>query len=165
MTTSTVAPPRFRSVSAAGTIVALILVLAFGSSVYRDWVSAHTAADDAGGFFLRQLAWPAWSFDFDQSMRTVFANDLKAILLVVFTAVLLGLLAVVPGWGVRGIISAIVAGWAAFLFAAALAGLLAAFVAESPSLLRAFTEAGSGGSYGLFVGWIVGLVTLAFRSR
>jgi len=165
MATTTAAPPRFRTVSAAGTIVALLLVLVFGNSVYRDWVGEHADAGDAGGFFLRQLAWPGWSFDFDQSMRNVLATDLKAILLVVFTAVFLGLLAVAPGWGVRGIVSAIVTGWAAFLFAAALAGLLAAFVAADASLIKAFTEASGGAIYGLFVGWIVGLVTLAFRSR
>jgi len=165
MVTSTAAPPRFRTVSAAGTIVALLLVLAFGNPVYRDWVVDHTDAGDPGGFFLRQLAWPAWSFDFDQSLRTVLATDLKPILLVVFTAVFLGLLAVAPGWGVRGVVSAIVTGWAAFLFAAALAGLLAAFVAADASLMKAFSEAGSGAIYGLFVGWIVGLATLAFRSR
>jgi hypothetical protein len=165
MATSTAAPPRFRTVSAAGTIVALLLVLAFGNAVYRDWASKHTDAGDAGGFFLRQLAWPAWSFDFDQSLRNVLATDLKPILLVVFTAVFLGLLAVAPGWGLRGIVSAIVTGWAAFLFAAALAGLLASFVAADASLIKAFTEAGGGGIYGLFVGWVVGLATLAFRSR
>jgi hypothetical protein len=165
MATSTAAPPRFRTVSAAGTVVALILVLAFGNSVYSDWVGKHTTDNDAGGFLLRQLAWPAWSFDFDESLRAALATDLKPILLVVFTAVFLGLLAVAPGWGVRGIVSAIVTGWAAFLFAAALAGLLTAFVAADASLTKALTEAAKGGTYGLFVGWIVGLATLAFRSR
>lgn len=165
MATTTAAPPRFRTVSAAGTIVALLLVLAFGNSVYRDWADDHTSATDPGGFFLRQLTWPAWSFDSDQSLRDLLAADLKAILLVVFTAVFLGLLAVAPGWGLRGIVSAVVTGWASFMFAAAIAGLLAAFVAVNASLVTAFSWAGSGAVYGLFVGWLVGLVTLAFRSR
>jgi len=165
MVTTTAAPPRFRTVSAAGTIVALVLVLAFGNSAYRDWAEDHTSATDAGGFFLRQLTWPGWSFDTDQSIRNLIATDLKAILLVVLTAVFLSLLAVAPGWGVRGVVSAIVTGWAAFMFAAALAGLLAAFVAVNASLVTAFNWAGGGAIYGLFVGWIVGLATLAFRSR
>ena len=165
MVTTTAAPPRFRTVSAAGTIVALVLVLAFGNSAYRDWAEDHTSATDAGGFFLRQLTWPGWSFDTDQSLRNLIATDLKAILLVVLTAVFLSLLAVAPGWGVRGVVSAIVTGWAAFMFAAALAGLLAAFVAVNASLVTAFNWAGGGAIYGLFVGWIVGLATLAFRSR
>jgi hypothetical protein len=165
MATTTAAPPRFRTVSAAGTIVALVLVLAFGNSAYREWAEKHTSTNDAGGFFLRQLTWPAWSFDSDQSIRNLLAADLKAILLVVFTAVLLGLLAVAPGWGVRGIVGAIVAGWAAFMLAAAVAGLIAAFFTVNASLVTAFNWAAGGAVYGLFVGWIVGLVSLAFRSR
>lgn len=165
MATTTAAPPRFRTVSAAGTIVALLLVLVFGSSVYRDWVDDHTSATDAGGFFLRQLAWPGWSFDTDQSLRDLIATDLKAILVVVLTAVFLGLLAVAPGWGLRGVLSAVVTGWAGFLFAAAIAGLLAAFVARDASVVSAFSQAGGGAVYGLFTGWLVGLVSLAFRSR
>ena len=58
MATATAAPPRFRTVSGAGTIVALILVLAFGNTAYRDWVNNSTSANNAGGFFLRQLTWP-----------------------------------------------------------------------------------------------------------
>jgi hypothetical protein len=163
MATTTAAPPRFRTVTGAGTIVALILVLAFGNSAYRDWANTSTSANDAGGFFLRQLTWPTWSFSSDEPLRNLLAADLKALLLVVFTAALLSLLAVVPGGGFRGTIGAIVSGWGAFIFAAALAGLLAAFLTVHASLLGAFTWAAGGAVYGLFVGWIVGLATLAFR--
>jgi hypothetical protein len=162
-TTTTAAPPRFRTVTGAGTIVALILVLAFGNAAYRDWVNNHTGTNDAGGFFLRQLIWPAWSFDTNQPLRDLLATDLKALLLVVFTAVFLSLLAVAPGRGFRGVLGAITAGWGGFIFAAALAGLLAAFLTVHASLLTAFTWAAAGAVYGLFVGWIVGLITLAFR--
>ncbi len=164
MATTTAAPPRFRTVTGAGTIVALILVLAFGNSAYRDWVNNNTGANNAGGFFLRQLTWPQWSFSSSAALRDLLAADLKALLLVGFTAVFLSLLAVAPGWGFRGVLGAIVAGWGAFIFAAALAGLLAAFLTVHASLLGAFTWAGTGAVYGLFVGWIVGLTTLAFRS-
>jgi hypothetical protein len=165
MATTTAAPPRFRTVSAAGTIVALVLVLAFGNAAYREWAEKHTSASDAGGFILRQLTWPAWTFDSDVSIRNLLATDLKAILLIVFTAVLLGLLSVAPGWGVRGIVGAIVGGWAAFMLAASVAGLIAAFFAVNASLVTAFNWAAGGAVYGLFVGWIVGLVSLAFRSK
>src|SRR6266511_2006776 len=138
-TSTTAAPPRFRTVTGAGTIVALILVLAFGNSAYRDWVNKSTSANDAGGFFLRQLTWPAWSFSSNEPLRNLLAADLKALLLIVFTALFLSLLAVSPGWGLRGTLGAIVTGWAAFSWA------------------------GGGAVYGLFVGWIVGLATLAFR--
>jgi hypothetical protein len=143
--------------------VALILVLAFGNSAFRQWANDHTSANDAGGFLLRKLAWPEWSFSTTESIQNLLARDLKAVLVVVFTAVFLTLFAVAPGWGIRGIVSAIVIGWAAFLFAAALAGLLAAFFAADASLLGAFAWAADGAVYGLFVGWMIGLATLAFR--
>src|SRR6266542_660974 len=95
-TSTTAAPPRFRTVTGAGTIVALILVLAFGNSAYRDWVNKSTSANDAGGFFLRQLTWPAWSFSSNEPLRNLLAADLKALLLIVFTALFLSLLAVSP---------------------------------------------------------------------
>jgi hypothetical protein len=161
--TTTTAPPRFRTVSSAGTVVALVLVAAFGNSAYRDWANAHTSNDNAGGFFLRQLTWPAWTFNSSLPVRDLLAADLRALLLIVFTALFLSLLAVAPGWGFRGIVGAIVAGWGAFMFAAALAGLIAAFFAANGSLLTAFGWAAGGVTYGLFVGWIVGLATLAFR--
>jgi|SRR6266487_2641340 hypothetical protein len=160
---TTAAPPRFRTVTGAGTIVALILVLVFGNSVYGDWVNKNTSADNAGGFFLRQLTWPAWRFNSDVPLRDLLATDLKALLLIVFTAVFLSLLAIAPGWGFRGVLGAIIVTWGAYLFAAALAGLLAAFLTVHASLLTAFTWAAGGAVYGLFVGWIVGLATLAFR--
>jgi hypothetical protein len=150
-------------VSSAGTVVALILVLAFGNAAFRQWANNHTSANDAGGFLLRKLTWPEWSFNTTESIQNLLARDLKAVLVVVFTAVFLTLFAVAPGWGIRGIVSAIVIGWAAFLFAASLAGLLAAFFAADSSLLTAFGWAADGATYGLFVGWIVGLATLAFR--
>ena len=45
MTATTAAPPRFRTVSSAGTIVALILVVAFGNAAYADWVNNNTSAN------------------------------------------------------------------------------------------------------------------------
>jgi hypothetical protein len=160
---TTAAPPRFRTVASAGTVVALILVLAFGNSAFRQWTNDHTSPNDAGGFLLRQLTWPAWSFSTNDRIQDLIAADLKAVLLVVFTALFLTLFAVAPGWGLRGIVSAVIMGWAAFLFAAALAGLLTAFLTENASLVGAFNWAASGAVYGLFTGWLVGLATLAFR--
>ena len=46
----------------------------------------HRRSRDAGGFFLRQLTWPARSFDTSQSLRDRHATDLKALQVVVFTA-------------------------------------------------------------------------------
>jgi hypothetical protein len=161
--TVTASPPRFRTVTGAGTIVALVLVLAFGNSAYRSWADEHTSAGDAGGLFLRTLGWPAWSFDSDESLRDLLAADLRSLLLVLFAALFLSLLSVTPGFGLRGIAGAIVGGWGAYIFAAALAGLVAAFVTVDATLVGALNAAGEGAIYGLLVGWIVGLATLAFR--
>jgi hypothetical protein len=161
--TTTASPPRFRTVTGAGTVVALILVLVFGNSAYRTWADEHTSAGDAGGLFLRRLAWPAWSFDSDESVRNLLATDLRALLLVVFTAVFLSLLSVAPGYGARGIAGAVLGGWGAYMFAAALAGLVAAFVIVDATLVGALNAASDGAVYGLLVGWIVGLTTLVFR--
>jgi|SRR3954447_24141074 len=154
---------RYKTAPGAGTLAALILVLVFGSPWYADWVNNNTNVNTAGGWWLRLLAWPHWSFNSDNSLRTIVVDDLRAILLIVLTAVFLFLL---PGSQLaraRGTISQFFAGWAAYIFAGGFAALLATLFLANPSLLNAFRTAGSGASYGLFVGWIVGLATLGGR--
>ena len=157
---------RYKSATGAGTLAALLLVLIFGSPWYVDWARDNTAENTAGGWFLRLLAWPAWSFDTDDSIQDLVARDLRAILVVVLTAVFLFML---PGSQLaraRGTLSQFFAGWASYVFAGALAALLTALIQSNPSLLGAFQAAGSGATYGLFVGWIVGLATLGgWRGR
>lgn len=156
---------RYKSAPGAGTLAAFILVLVFGSPWYSDWANdgAHTNPNTAGGWFLRLLSWPHWQFNSDDSLREIVVGDLKAILLVVLTAVFLYLL---PGSQLaraRGTISQFFAGWAAYIFAGGFAALLTTLFLRDPSLLAAFQSAGNGASYGLFVGWIVGLATLGGR--
>jgi hypothetical protein len=55
------------------------------------------------------------------------------------------------------------AGWGAFIFAGAFAALLTTLIRTNPSLLGAFRSAGEGATYGLFVGWVIGLATLGGR--
>ncbi|PZG22057.1 hypothetical protein C1I95_06290 [Micromonospora craterilacus] len=157
---------RYKTAPGAGTLAALILVLVFGSPWYADWARANTDPDTAGGWFLRLLAWPAWRFDSSDSIQEIFAADLKAILVVVLTAVFLYLL---PGSQLsraRGTLSQFFAGWAAYVFAGAFAALLTALIRTNPSLLGAFQAAGDGAEYGLFVGWIIGIATLgSWRGR
>jgi hypothetical protein len=154
---------RYKTAPGAGTLAALILVLVFGSPWYTDWVLENTDANTAGGWWLRTLAWPHWTFNSNDSLRTIVVQDLRAILLVVLTLIFLYLL---PGSQLaraRGTISQFFAGWAASIFASGFAALLATLFLANPSLLSAFREAGSGASYGLFVGWIIGLATLGGR--
>ncbi|WP_127498710.1 hypothetical protein [Actinoplanes solisilvae] len=151
---------RYKSAPGAGTLAALILVLVFGSPWYADWAADNTNPNTAGGWWLRLLSWPRWSFDSDNSLRDIIVGDLKAILLVVLTALFLYLL---PGSQLaraRGTISQFFAGWASYIFAGGFAALLTTLFLANPSLLGAFQAAGNGASYGLFVGWIVGLATL-----
>ena len=153
---------RYRTATGAGTLAAVILVLAFGNPAYVSWANndANTNPQEAGGWFLRLLAWPAWRFDSDESLRDVFAADVRAILLIVFTTMFLYLLPGSQRARARGTMSQFFAGWSAYIFAGALAGLIAAFIQTNPTLLAAFTAAGSGAIYGLFVGWVVGLAAL-----
>lgn len=151
---------RYRTATGAGTLAALILVLAFGNPAYVNWANTNTSPTDAGGFFLRTLTWPAWRFDSEDSIQDVIAQDVRAILLVVLTALFLYLL---PGSQLaraRGTLSQFFAGWSAYIFAGAFAGLLAAVIQTNPTLLAAFQAAGAGAGYGLFTGWIVGIATL-----
>lgn len=148
---------RVRTAPGVGVLTALILVLLFGNPAYVDWQARH-AGNDAWGFILKTLAWPAWSFSSSQSIQTVLANDIKAILLIVFTGLFVAALS-----GLRGGLNQFFAGWGGYIFAAALAGFLAAFIQVDASVLGAFGWASLGAVYGLFVGWIVGLATLGAR--
>ena len=63
----------------------------------------------------------------------------------------------------RGGVSALLVGWAAYIFAAALAALLTAFIAASAPANDAVVAATGGAAYALIVGWIVGLASMAGR--
>jgi hypothetical protein len=152
-----------RTATGIGTLVALILVAVFGSPTYQHWSHAGSPPQDGGELFLKTLAWPAWTFDQNLPVRDLLAADLKSILLVVFTAVFLTLMAGAELAAARGSIAALLSGWGAYVFAAAAAGLLAAFISAHASILTALTWAGGGAVYGLLVGWIVGLGQLGAR--
>ncbi|GAA3275013.1 hypothetical protein GCM10018962_04880 [Dactylosporangium matsuzakiense] len=133
-------------------------MLIFGSPWYVDW----TQQGDRG-IFLETLAWPAWDFDTNAAVRDVLGADLKAILLIVFTWLFITLLVGAQLASARGTISAIFTGWAAYMFAAALAAFLTSFLLPNPSFSAATANAAAGAGYGLIVGWIIGLATMAGR--
>lgn len=146
-----------------GTTVAFILVLVFGSPIFVDWVNRNTRSDTAGGLFLRTLSWPAWSFNSATPVRDLLAQDLKAILFVVFVAVFLTLLAGAELSRARGTLADFFSGWGAVIFAAALAGFLTAFVSVHAGLYTALLWALTGAGYGLITGWIIGLAQMGTR--
>jgi hypothetical protein len=149
---------RYRTATGAGTFVAFLLVLIFGSPWYIDWVQSGNR-----GLFLETLAWPAWDFDSDASVRDLLGADLKAILVVAFTALFITLLVGAQLSSARGTLAAILTGWAAYMFSGALAAFLTTFLLAHASLGQATVNAAAGAGYGLIVGWIVGLASMAGR--
>jgi hypothetical protein len=148
----------YRTAASTGALIAFLLVLIFGSPWYVDWVNQGNR-----GLFLETLAWPAWTFDDDLPLRDLLAANLRAILLIVFTFMFITLMAGSQLSRARGGIASLLIGWAAYIFAAALAALLTAFIATSVGANTAVEAAATGARYGLIVGWIVGLASMAGR--
>ncbi|RKN42713.1 hypothetical protein [Micromonospora endolithica] len=152
--------PRYGTAAGTGTLATLVLVGVCGSPAYVEWAGSATDATSAAGWFLRLLAWPAWSFD---TAEPVAAN-LRAVLLVVLAAVFLWLLPASQVARVPGSASQFFTGWAAYALAGGLASLLAAFAAADPSMLLALQSAGTGATYGFLAGWIIGTASLGGRA-
>ncbi len=155
---------RTRTVAGAGVLATAALVLIFGNQAFSKWADKHTRADTVWGWFLRILAWPRWAVGprngSNAAMRELLADDLRALLLILFVALILGVAARTVSGGLGGFIL----GWAALIFASALAAFVTAFIVSNPSILSAFEAAGAGSAYGLFVGWIVGILTATAKS-
>jgi hypothetical protein len=150
---------KARTATGAGVIATLILVLAFGNQAFTEWVTRHTHDNTVWGWFLRVLSWPAWavspSDDSSGATRDLLAQDLRALLLVVFVAALLGIAArSLTGGG-----GAFLLGWAALVFGSALAAFITTFITSHATLLGAFQTAAAASAYGLFAGWLVGIAT------
>ena len=133
---------RTRTVTGAGVIATAALVLLFGNQAVTEWIPAHTSSGTFWGWFLRKLSWPSWAFgprnDSASAMRDLLAQDLRALFLIVFVAVILGLVAksIAAGPG------AFVLGWATLIFASALAAFLTAFIVSNPTFLGALEGPG-----------------------
>jgi hypothetical protein len=150
---------RSRTTAGAGVIATAALVLIFGNQAFTEWVHNHTQQNSVWGWFLRVLCWPRWAFgptdNSSGAMRQLLADDLRALLLVVFVAVILGVVAKSVTGGGGGFFL----GWSALVFASALAAFLTQFLTSHPSLLTALAVAAQGSAYGLFIGWVVGAFT------
>jgi hypothetical protein len=153
-----------RTRTVTGIVATAALVILFGNQAVVEWVDNHTSANSVWGWFLRVLTWPKWAFgpvdDSSGAVRRLLADDLRALLLIFFV----GLILIMVSKAITGGIGGFVLGWAALVFASALAAFLTAFILSNPSLLSAFTLAAAGSAYGLFVGWIVGGATAAGKS-
>ncbi|HKD97279.1 MAG TPA: hypothetical protein VKB69_06690 [Micromonosporaceae bacterium] len=151
---------KVRTTAGLSAVMALILVLAFGNQAYHDW-AVKNAGGGVVGIFLHALAWPTWRFSTDASIRDLIAADITAVLVVVFTYMFVTLLELGAGAGIRRTVGQIFAGWGGFIFAGAFAGLIGSLIAHSSSFVGALISAEAGGAYGLLIGWLVGLITLA----
>ncbi len=146
---------RVRTVSSAGTLAILLLVLVFGNEAFVEWVHRHHSRQTAGDYLLNVLTYPNWEFfpddQTDQSWREWFAQDLRAILVILLVAALLAV-------GSHSLLSRGTAGFGGFIAAGLLIG-----IDNGSWLLRALQIAAVGAAYGLFFGWIVAAVASGAR--
>ncbi|MGK5743225.1 hypothetical protein [Micromonospora sp. URMC 103] len=155
---------RYGTAAGTGALAALVLVAVCGSPAFVGWAGRHTDPNAAGGWYLRLLAWPAWRFDAGDQAGGVLAADARAVLLLVFAVALLYLLPATQVARVPGGLSQFFSGWAAYVLASGLAGLLAVFLGPGPSMLAALQAATVGAGYGFLTGWIIGTASLGGRA-
>src|SRR5215471_6515639 len=124
-----------RNVPAAGAIATAVLVLLFGNPPFVDWIRNPANVNPNGliGFLLNQLTWPEWQFapkdGSAAATRNLLANDLRALLIIVFVFGILSMLA--KGIGSGGV--GFVVGWVALILSAALAAFLTYFLKTDAS--------------------------------
>jgi hypothetical protein len=151
---------RARTSTGAGVIAILLLVLFFGNQAYVDWAARHAQGANAWDLFLRTLAWPKWFITSgSETSRNVIGFDIRALLLVVLVAAIIGMV----GAHLLGGSGAFVLGWFAVIIGAAIAAILTSFIMTDASLYNGLREAFQASAYGLFVGWIVGLAAALAR--
>jgi hypothetical protein len=143
----------------AGVIATAVLVLVFGNQAFTEWVHRHypNPRESLWSWLLNQLAWPAWAFTpgDGKSGADLLSQDLRALFLVLFVALILSVVAKsITGGG-----GAFFLGWAALVFGSALAAFVTAFIGTDAGLIQGLVQAQAGSGYGLFVGWIVGIAT------
>jgi hypothetical protein len=149
-----------RPIPVAGAIVTAVLVLLFANPPFVQWINnpANVDPDSAHGFVLRWLTWPNWMFTPEGGTTANFiAHEARAILIIALVFVILQGLAKGVGSGAVGF----VVGWVALILGAALASFIAYFIGagNGSSFATSLSFFAAGGTYGLFVGWIVGIGT------
>jgi hypothetical protein len=145
-----------RPIPAAGAIVTAVLVLLFGNPPFVDWInnSNNVSGNGIVQFLLRELTWPKWLFTPPGGDVALFvAYELRAVLIIALTAAILAML----HKGVASGSVALVVGWIAVILGAALAAFITYFIRNIHGDATALDAAAAGGTYGLFIGWIVGI--------
>jgi hypothetical protein len=151
---------RARTSTGAGVIAILFMVLAFGNQAYSDWAAKHAQGANAWDLLLRTLAWPRWLVTSGgNASRDVIALDLRALLLVVFVAAIIAM----GGADANAGSGAFILGWFSVILGAAIAALITGFITTDASLYTGLRDAAAASTYGLFVGWIVGIFAALTR--
>ena len=129
-----------------------------GNQAYVEWAGSHAQGANAWDLLLRTLAWPKWFVTSGgTASRDVVAFDIRALLLIVLVAVILGMAA----GNVSGGMGAFILGWFSLIVGAAIAALLTAFLTSDASFYNALPAAAAASIYGLFIGWVVGIAAAA----
>ncbi len=149
-----------RPIPVAGAIVTAVLVLLFGNPPFVQWIRdpANVDPDSPIGFLLYRLTWPSWLFTpggADGNMTNFIAYELRAILVIALVFGILAMLA--KGIGSSGV--GFVVGWVAVILAGAIAAFITYFIANIGGYGNSLAALADGGTYGLFIGWIVGIAT------
>jgi len=151
---------RARTSTGAGVLAILILVLAFGNQAYSEWADKHAQGNNAWDLLLRTLSWPRWFITpGNLPNQDVIAYDVRALLLIVFVAAILAMAAA----SVVGSLGGFLLGWFSVILGGGVAALLTAFITTQATFYNALLSAGAASVYGLYVGWIVGIVSAATR--
>lgn len=134
-----------------------VLVLLFGNPPFVAWIPNNVPNDGVVGFLLNQLTWPQWKFTPGADIGEFIAFELRAVLIIALVFGILSTLAKGVGSGGVGFL----VGWVSVILGAALAAFITYFISTVPSgnAPTALDAMAAGGTYGLFVGWIVGIAT------
>jgi hypothetical protein len=147
-----------KPIPVAGAIVTAVLVLLFANPPFVDWIRNPNNVDPDSmlGFVLGKLTWPNWLFTPGNGDTTSFiAHELRAVLIIALVFGILSMLA--KGIGSGGV--GFVVGWVAVILGAGIAAFITYFIANIGGNSSALDALATGGTYGLFVGWIVGIAT------
>jgi hypothetical protein len=154
-----------RSRAATGTITAAVLVIVFGNQIVTKWINDTFTGDNVVSWFMHQLTWPNWTLSTSDksnaALRTLIANDLRALLIIGLVGLLLYFVRKTFPEGFGGFLL----GWSILIFASALAAFLTAFAIADPSVLEALSRAANAAVYGFFVGWILGITTSLGKNK
>lgn len=147
-----------REIHKNGLIAIAVLVIVFGMPPFYEWIPRNFGADDPVGFLLNQLTWPKYRFTPDGDWLGYIALLIRAALVIFVTYFILA----TSKGGVKSKGVAFIVGWVAVILGAAAAAFISSFIGDNGVTFSQLANRGlaafqAGGSYGLFVGWIVGI--------